>query len=58
LRKHQSPIANGLPENGPLRLLPPLMTTRGGCIIQTRFGLIDARRETKLEQLQPISLNT
>jgi flagellar biosynthesis/type III secretory pathway protein FliH len=27
---------------------------RGGCIVQTRFGLIDARRETKLEQLRQI----
>jgi len=26
--------------------------SRGGCLIQTRFGLVDARRETKLEQLQ------
>ena len=25
--------------------------TRGGCIVQTRFGIIDARRETKFEQL-------
>jgi len=26
--------------------------SRGGCIIQTRFGSLDARRETKLELLQ------
>jgi len=26
--------------------------TRGGCLVQTRFGLIDARRETKMEQLR------
>jgi flagellar assembly protein FliH len=26
--------------------------TRGGCIIQTRFGTIDARRETKVELLR------
>jgi len=25
--------------------------TRGGCLVQTRFGLIDARRETKFELL-------
>ncbi len=26
--------------------------TRGGCVIQTRFGLLDARRETKLDMLK------
>lgn len=26
--------------------------TRGGCVVQTRFGVIDARRETKLEELK------
>jgi flagellar assembly protein FliH len=26
--------------------------TRGGCLVQTRFGLIDARRETKLKQIE------
>ena len=26
--------------------------TRGGCVIRTRFGSMDARRETKLEQLR------
>jgi flagellar assembly protein FliH len=26
--------------------------TRGGCLVQTRFGVIDARRETKLDLLK------
>ena len=26
--------------------------TRGGCLVQTRFGVLDARRDTKLEQLK------
>lgn len=52
LRQHEAPILNGLPESGPLRFVPSGEITRGGCIIQTRFGLIDARRETKFEQLR------
>jgi flagellar assembly protein FliH len=52
LRKHNSPLLNGLPETGPLRFTHSSEVTRGGCIVQTRFGLIDARRETKLEQLR------
>jgi flagellar assembly protein FliH len=56
LREHQAKILNGLPESGPLRFTHSAEITRGGCIIQTRFGLIDARRETKIEQLRQ-SLN-
>jgi len=52
LHKHQSPLLQGLPETGPLKFLPCQEVTRGGCFIQTRFGLLDARRETKLEQLR------
>jgi flagellar assembly protein FliH len=56
LRAHQADILNGLPDSGPLRFLPSSDVGRGGCVIQTRFGLVDARRETKIEQLRQ-SLN-
>lgn len=52
LRKHESPLLEGLPETGSLRFSASPEVTRGGCIVQTRFGLIDALRETKLEQLR------
>jgi len=52
LRKVQSPILQGLPESGPLRFSPSSEVSRGGCLIHTRFGLLDARRETKIEQLR------
>lgn len=52
LRKHNSAVLNGLPETGPLRFAGTTEVSRGGCIVQTRFGLVDARRETKLEQLR------
>ena len=52
LRKHESPLLEGLPETGPLRFSGSPEITRGGCVVQTRFGLIDALRETKLEQLR------
>jgi flagellar assembly protein FliH len=57
LREHQAKILDGLPESGPLRFSHSTEIGRGGCIIQTRFGLIDARRETKIEQLRQ-SLST
>lgn len=52
LRKHQSPVLQGLPNAGPLRFVASGEVTRGGCLVQTRFGVLDARRETKLEQLR------
>ena len=52
LRQHNAPVLNGLPDSGPLRFTSSADVTRGGCIVQTRFGLVDARRETKLEQLR------
>jgi len=51
LRKHDSKVLEGLPDKGPLRFVVSSEVSRGGCIVQTRFGLIDARREIKLEQL-------
>jgi flagellar assembly protein FliH len=57
LRKHNSQILDGLPETGPMKFIASADVTRGGCLVQTRFGLVDARRETKLEQLQH-ALNT
>lgn len=52
LRKHQSPILQGLPETGPLKFVTSSEVTRGGCMVHTRFGLLDARRETKIEQVR------
>lgn len=52
LHQHQAPLLNGLPETGPLRFSGSAEISRGGCLIQTRFGLVDARRETKIEQLR------
>ena len=57
LRQHQSSILDGLAETGPLRFTHSAEISRGGCMIQTRFGMIDARRETKFEQLRQ-SLST
>ena len=52
LRKHKSPILEDASDTGPVRFTSSTEVTRGGCLVQTRFGLLDARRETKLEQLR------
>ena len=51
LQKSDCALLNGLPNKGPLRFVACSEVTRGGCVVQTRFGLIDARREVKLQQL-------
>jgi flagellar assembly protein FliH len=52
LRKQKSPLLKDLPETGPLRFVASAEVSRGGCIVQTRFGIVDALRETKIEQLR------
>ncbi|HWD93805.1 MAG TPA: FliH/SctL family protein [Verrucomicrobiae bacterium] len=52
LRKQKAKILAGTPDSGPLRFVGSEEVSRGGCLAQTRFGIIDARRETKLEQLR------
>lgn len=52
LQKHKSEILQGSPGSGPLRFVGSSEVSRGGCLVQTRFGVIDARRETKLDQLR------
>jgi len=52
LRKHASPLLNGTSDTGSLRFVTSTEIARGDCLVQTRFGLLDARRETKLEQLR------
>jgi Flagellar biosynthesis/type III secretory pathway protein len=52
LQKNDSKILNGLPGADTVRYASSPEVTRGGCIIHTRFGLLDARRETKIEQLR------
>jgi flagellar assembly protein FliH len=39
-------------EDRPARFHGSPEVTRGGCLVQTRFGIVDARRETKLELLK------
>jgi flagellar biosynthesis/type III secretory pathway protein FliH len=51
LRAADSKLLKGFPETVQLRFIASSEVTRGGCIVQTRLGLIDARREVKLEQL-------
>lgn len=52
LRQVNSPLLLIESAGKELRFEVSPQVTRGGCIVQTRFGTVDARRETKLELLR------
>ncbi len=52
LQRSNSPALLPGPGNQDVRILTSPEVTRGGCIVKTRFGEIDARRETKLELIR------
>jgi vacuolar-type H+-ATPase subunit E/Vma4 len=51
LQALKSPMLNPQ-DNRNIQLVAANHITRGGCVVQTRFGIIDARRETRAEMLR------
>ena len=52
LQRAGSPLLSSPGESREIRFHGSLDVTRGGCLVQTRFGIIDGRRETKFELLK------
>ncbi len=52
LRRHNSPLVHATADAVRMRFEASSEVPRGGCLVQTRFGTIDARRETKLRQIE------
>ncbi len=52
LRKSDSPLLTSGDGEKEFRFLSSPEVTRGGCLVQTHFGTVDARRETKFDLLQ------
>jgi flagellar assembly protein FliH len=52
LRKFDSPLLAAGEGGQEFRFLSSPEVTRGGCMVQTHFGTVDARRETKFDLLQ------
>lgn len=52
LQQAQAPLLTDALNGDRLKFQPSPQVTRGGCLIQTQFGVVDARRESKLEALQ------
>ncbi len=51
LQALKSPMLNPQ-DNKNIQLVAANHISRGGCVVQTRFGIIDARRETRVEMLR------
>jgi flagellar assembly protein FliH len=52
LQNAGSPILSTSDDQGNVRFLGSPEVTRGGCLVQTRFGTVDARRETKFDLIK------
>jgi flagellar biosynthesis/type III secretory pathway protein FliH len=52
LQKSDSPLLGESNREKEFRFLSSPEVTRGGCLVQTQFGTVDARRETKFDLLQ------
>jgi flagellar assembly protein FliH len=52
LQNAGSPLLNATETSDTVRFLSSNEVTRGGCIVNTNFGTVDARRETKFELLK------
>lgn len=52
LQKMESPLLAADDERQAVRFHSSPEVTRGGCLVQTGFGIIDARRETKFDLLK------
>lgn len=52
LQSVDSPLLTSTDETRAARFHGSPEVTRGGCLVQTRFGIVDARRETKLDLLK------
>lgn len=52
LEKAASPLLTTSVGGDRMRVEASTEVTRGGCIVQTRLGVVDARRESKFEMLQ------
>ena len=52
LEQHQSSLLNRAGGSSVLKFRPDAKVNRGGCLLETKFGEMDARRETKIELLK------
>jgi flagellar assembly protein FliH len=52
LQKHTSPTSMTTTAGPHVQFRISPEVTRGGCLVQTRFGVVDGRRETKVELLK------
>lgn len=52
LQQHTSELLSNASRQEKMHFLPAPEIARGGCLVRTQFGIVDARRETRLARVQ------
>jgi len=52
LQRHTSDLLSTSPRQAKMHFLAAPEIARGGCLVRTQFGIVDARRESRLERVQ------
>jgi flagellar assembly protein FliH len=52
LQRHTSELLSTSPRKQKMHFLPAPEIARGGCLVRTQFGTVDARRESRLERIR------
>ena len=52
LQRHTSELLSTAPRQEQMHFVPAPEIARGGCLVRTQFGVIDARRETRLDRVR------
>lgn len=52
LQRHTSEALSEVAGSRPMHFIAAPEVTRGGCLVRTKFGLVDARRETRLARVR------
>lgn len=52
LQRHTSELLSTAPRQEKMHFVPAPEIARGGCLVRTQFGVIDARRETRLDRVR------
>lgn len=57
LKKHEREFIEHLGQGGALTLVPDSKIQRGGCLVESEIGVVDARLDTQLKTLQKIIMS-
>ncbi len=57
MKKNEKEFLGMMGQSGILDIIPDPKLTRGGCMVESEVGIVDARLETQLKTLQKLLLS-